>query len=91
VVKAQWAETDKQIYLPATIRITGIDEMGILSRISEVISNDLKVNIRSVSVESDKGMFEGSITLFVKDTGHLDILIRKILKIKGILSVSRLE
>ena len=91
VVKAQWAETGKQIYLPASIRITGIDEIGILSRISEVISNDLKVNIRSVSVESNEGLFEGSITLFVKDTGHLDILIRKISKIKGILSVSRLE
>jgi GTP pyrophosphokinase len=62
-----------------------------LSRISEVISNDLKVNIRSVAVESNEGMFEGSITLFVKDTGHLDLLIRKISKIKGILSVSRLE
>jgi guanosine-3',5'-bis(diphosphate) 3'-pyrophosphohydrolase len=91
IVKAKWAETDKQIYLPASIRITGIDEMGILSRISEVISNDLKVNMRSVSVESNEGLFEGSITLFVKDTGHLDVLMRKILKIKGILSVSRIE
>jgi GTP pyrophosphokinase len=91
VVKAQWSETEKQIYLPATIRITGIDEIGILSRISEVISNDLKVNMRSVSVESNEGLFEGSITLFVKDTGHLNILIRRISKIKGVLSVSRME
>ena len=91
VVKAQWSETEQQIYLPATIRITGIDEMGILSRISEVISNDLKVNIRSVSVESNDGMFEGSITLLVKDTGHLEILVKRLLKIKGILGVSRLE
>jgi GTP pyrophosphokinase len=91
VVKAQWADSGKQIYLPASIRITGIDDIGILSRISEVISNDLKVNMRSVSVESNDGMFEGSITLFVKDTGHLDILIRQLSKIKGILSVSRLE
>jgi GTP pyrophosphokinase len=91
VVKAQWSETEQQIYLPATIRITGIDEMGILSRISEVISNDLKVNIRSVSVESNDGMFEGSITLLVKDTAHLEVLIKRIMKIKGILGVSRLE
>lgn len=91
VVKAQWAETGKQIYLPASIRITGVDEMGILSRISEVISNDLKVNIRSVSVESNEGLFEGNITLFVKDTSHLDVLIRQISKIKGIIKVSRLE
>jgi guanosine-3',5'-bis(diphosphate) 3'-pyrophosphohydrolase len=65
--------------------------MGILSRISEVISNDLKVNMRSVSVESNEGLFEGSITLFVKDTSHLDVLIRRISKIKGVLHVSRLE
>jgi guanosine-3',5'-bis(diphosphate) 3'-pyrophosphohydrolase len=91
VVKAQWSETEQQIYLPATIRITGIDEMGILSRISEVISNDLKVNIRSISVESNDGMFEGSITLLVKDTAHLGVLMKRIMKIKGILGVSRLE
>jgi len=91
IVKAQWSETEQQIYLPATIRITGIDEMGILSRISEVISNDLKVNIRSVSVESNDSMFEGSITLLVKDTAHLEVLVKRILKIKGILGVSRLE
>jgi len=91
IVKAQWSDTEKQIYLPATIRITGIDDIGILSRISDVISKDLKVNMRSVKVDSDEGMFEGTITLFVKDTSHLDVLIRRISKIKGILHVSRLE
>jgi guanosine-3',5'-bis(diphosphate) 3'-pyrophosphohydrolase len=91
VVKAQWAETGQQIYLPATIRITGVDEMGILNRISEVISNDLKVNIRSVTVDSNDGLFEGSFTLLVKDTAHLDVLIKRLTKIKGILGVSRLE
>jgi guanosine-3',5'-bis(diphosphate) 3'-pyrophosphohydrolase len=91
IVKAQWSDTEKQIYLPATIRITGIDDIGILSRISDVISQDLKVNMRSVKVDSDEGMFEGTITLFVKDTSHLDVLIRRIAKIKGVLHVSRLE
>jgi GTP pyrophosphokinase len=91
IVKARWAETGQQIYLPATIRVTGVDEMGILNRISEVISNDLKVNIRSVSVDSNDGLFEGSFTLLVKDTSHLEILIKRLTKIKGILGVSRLE
>jgi len=91
VVKAQWSETDKQIYLPASIRVTGIDDLGLLSRISDVISKDLKVNMRSVSIDSNEGMFEGSITLFVKDTSHLDVLIKRLSKIKGVLSVSRLE
>lgn len=91
VVKAQWSDTEKQVYLPATIRITGVDDIGILSRISDVISQDMKVNMRSVQVDSDEGMFEGTITLFVKDTSHLDVLIRRISKIKGVLHVSRLE
>jgi len=90
-VKVQWSDTEKQIYLPATIRITGVDDIGILSRISDVISKDMKVNMRSVKVDSDEGMFEGTITLFIKDTSHLDVLIRRIAKIKGILHVSRLE
>ena len=91
VVKAQWSDTEKQVYLPATIRITGVDDIGILSRISDVISQDLKVNMRSVQVDSDEGIFEGTITLFVKDTSHLDVLIRIISKIKGVMYVSRLE
>lgn len=91
VVKAQWSDQEAKIYLPATIRITGVDDLGIISRISDVVSKDLKVNMRSISIDSGDGMFEGTITLFVKDTGHLDVLIRQISKIKGILSVQRLE
>jgi GTP pyrophosphokinase len=91
IVKAQWAVTGEEIYLPATIRVTGIDDIGILSKISDMISKDLRVNMRSVSIDSTDGMFEGTITLFVKDTGHLDVLIRKLLKIKGLLSVSRMK
>jgi GTP pyrophosphokinase len=91
VVKAQWAVTGSDIYLPATIRVTGLDDIGILSKISDVISKDLRVNIRSVSIDSTEGMFEGTITLFVKDTRHLDSLIKQLVRIKGVLSVSRME
>ena len=91
VVKAQWADTGNEVYLPATIRVTGMDDIGILSMISDVISRDLKVNMRSASVESTDGLFEGTFTLFVKDTGHLDVLIRRLRKIKGVMSATRLE
>ena len=91
VVKAQWAVTGADIYLPATIRVTGLDDIGILSKISDVISRDLRVNMRSVSIDSTEGMFEGTITLFVKDTSHLDVLLRQLARIKGVLSVSRME
>ncbi len=90
VVKAQWAVTGADIYLPATIRVTGLDDIGILSKISDVISKDLRVNMRSVSIDSTEGMFEGTITLFVKDTRHLDGLIKNLAKLKGVLSVSRM-
>jgi guanosine-3',5'-bis(diphosphate) 3'-pyrophosphohydrolase len=91
VVKAQWAVTGADIYLPATIRVTGLDDIGILSKISDVISKDLRVNMRSVSIDSTEGMFEGTITLFVKDTRHLDALIKNLARLKGVLSVSRME
>ena len=91
VVKAQWAVTGADIYLPATIRVTGLDDIGILSKISDVISKDLRVNMRSVSIDSTEGMFEGTITLFVKDTRHLDVLLKNLARLKGVLSVSRME
>ena len=56
-----------------------------------MISKDLKVNMRSISIDSTEGMFEGTITLFVKDTSHLDGLIKKIARIKGVLAAQRLE
>ena len=91
VVKAQWAVTGEDVYLPVTVRVTGVDDIGILSKISDTISKDLRVNMRSISIDSTDGMFEGSITLFVKDTGHLDALIRRLARIKGVLNVSRME
>ena len=91
VLKARWSERGDGIYLPATIRITGLDDLGIVSRISDVISKDLRVNMRSIAIDSNEGFFEGTITLFVRDTTHLDFLIKKIAVIKGVISAKRLE
>ncbi len=89
VVDARWNRTDKGSRFLVTLQITGIDDLGIVSNISEVISKDLQVNMRSISIDSNDGMFEGSITLFVKDTQHLNALIRKLKKVRGIISVRR--
>jgi len=91
VVKARWSKDDKGAFFPVTLRITGMDDLGIVSNISDVISKDLQVNMRSISIESNDGLFEGSITLFVKDTQHLEALIRKLKKVKGVLSIRRLD
>jgi guanosine-3',5'-bis(diphosphate) 3'-pyrophosphohydrolase len=91
VVKARWSKSDKNAFFPVTLRITGMDDLGIVSNISDVISKDLQVNMRSITIDSDDGMFEGSITLFVKDTQHLEALIRKLKKVKGVLQIKRFE
>ncbi len=91
VVKARWNNKDKNAFFPVTLRITGMDDLGIVSNISDVISKDLQVNMRSISIDSNDGMFEGSITLFVKDTQHLEAMIRKLKKVKGVMNIKRFE
>ena len=56
----------------------------MVNKISEVISKDLKVNMRSFTISSQNGMFEGKIQLFVSDVKSLDMLLYKLSKIKGV-------
>ncbi|MDP4188544.1 MAG: DUF5913 domain-containing protein, partial [Bacteroidota bacterium] len=92
VVNARWARTEgDNAFFQATIKVTGIDDVGIVSNISDVISKDLKVNMRSISVDTNDGVFEGVIKVFIHNTNHLQTLIRKLAKVKGVLKVSRLE
>jgi len=91
VVKARWSKTEKGAFFPVTIQITGVDDLGIVSNISDVISKDLQVNMRSISIDSRDGLFEGTITLFVKDTQHLEALVRKLKKVRGVMSIRRLD
>lgn len=90
VVNARWTSNDGSAQYQADIRIVGIDEMGLVSRISDLLSRDLKVNMRSISFDTNDGMFEGRISLFVKDNAHLDNLLNRLRKVKGVLSASRL-
>ncbi len=90
VVKARWNNMEKGSFFPVTLQITGVDDLGIVSNISDVISKDLQVNMRSITIDSNDGMFEGSITLFVKDTQHLEALVRKLKKVKGVMNIRRL-
>ncbi len=63
--------------------------MGIVNEISRVISSDLKVNMRGMNVSSDDGFFTGLVTLVVQDKKHLQTIIRRLMKVKGVLSVKR--
>lgn len=90
VVKAQWTNKGTSSY-QAMLHVTGDDELGIVSNISDVISKDLRVQMRSISVESNDGAFEGNLTVIVTNTDHLDTLISKLKKIKGVQKVSRYD
>lgn len=84
VVNAKWKETKAETSFQTTIKIVGFDELGIVNRISELISKDLKVNMRSFSMNSANGMFEGRIQVFVTDTKHLEMLLYRLARIKGV-------
>jgi len=90
IVKAKWTGQQEIAFL-AGVRMTGIDDVGVVNKISKVISSELKVNMRSISIDSNDGIFEGTIMLFVHDTHHLDKLIKKLKEVHGILTVNRID
>lgn len=90
IIKAKWTSTQEIAFL-AGIKVIGTDRMGMIKDISELISSDLKVNMRSLTIDTDNGIFEGSIQLYVDDTSHLNKLIKKLAKIEGVESANRYD
>lgn len=90
IIEARWAHTDRNTAFLTMIEITGIDKMGIVNNISKVISSDLQVDMRSITVKTEEGIFNGRISVYVNNVDHLGILVKNLLKIKGVLKVDRL-
>ena len=90
IVKAKWTNQQELAFLTG-LRITGIDDVGLINKLTTVISNDFKVNMRSITVDSDNGIFEGSIMVYVNDTEHLENLIKKLKTVKGVTGVNRFD
>ena len=90
IIKAKWTNQQELAFLTG-LRITGIDEVGLINQLTTVISNDFKVNIRSITVDSDNGIFEGTVMIYVNDTHHLDNLTKRLKMIKGISTVTRFD
>jgi GTP pyrophosphokinase len=89
VVKAKWQQTRESNSFQTTIRIIGEDQMGLLTRISEVLSKEMKVNLRSATFDTKKGLFEGKIKVYVENIKQLDMIIHRINRIKGVIKASR--
>src|SRR5699024_7872156 len=90
IVKAKWT-SQKELAFLTGLSILGIDDVGLINRITKVISEDFKINIRSITISSNEGIFEGSIMIFVNSTEHLDSLIKTLKQIKGITGINRFE
>lgn len=90
VVKAKWTNQESISFL-AGIKVTGTDEVGIVNNITKIISNELNVNMRSISFDTNDGIFEGTIMVFVNDTNHLTELMKKLKKVSGVLTVNRVD
>lgn len=90
IVKAKWNKQQELTFLTG-LRIVGIDDVGLINNITKVISNDFKVNMRSITVDTNEGIFDGSIMIFVNDTEHLENLIRNLLQVKGVTGVTRFD
>ncbi|WP_419803103.1 RelA/SpoT family protein [Mucilaginibacter sp.] len=90
IVKAKWTNQQELAFLTG-LRIKGIDDVGLINKLTTVISNDFKVNMRSLTVDSNDGIFEGTIMIYVHDKEHLDNLIKKLKLVRGVTTVARFD
>ena len=90
VLKAKWT-SQKQLAFLTGLKIIGIDEVGLINNLTKVISNDFKVNMRSITVDTEEGIFNGTIMVYVNDTVHLENLINELKQVKGITDVARFD
>lgn len=88
VIQTKWTESasgSAQLYV---LNITGKDDMGLVNRITELISTDLKVNMQSVNFVSKEGKIMGEVKVLVSVHSHMEVLIKKLLKIKAVIKIS---
>ena len=89
IVKARWAGKSVGTQYPITLRVVGHDDIGIVTNITSIISKENGISLRSIGINSNDGLFSGTLTVMVGDTGRLEALIKKLRTVKGVKQVSR--
>jgi GTP pyrophosphokinase len=89
-VKTKWAK-NKEISFLTGLKIMGLDDVGVIHKITNLISGELLINISAITVEAKEGIFEGNIRLYVHDKDELDMLFVKLRELQGIQSVQRYD
>jgi len=90
VVKTKWAK-NKEISFLTGLSIIGMDDVGVVNKITNIISGELKINIAALTIESQEGLFKGTIKVFVHDKDELEELVDRIKSLNGIQQVNRFD
>ena len=89
IVNARWSGKSIGSQYPITLRIVGHDDIGIVTNVTSLISKEKNISLRSISIDSSAGLFQGNLTIMVSDTKELEDIVKKIKLVKGVKSVSR--
>ncbi len=89
IVKARWAGKSQGTQYPITLRVVGHDDIGIVTNITSIISKENDITLRAIGIDSHDGLFSGTLTIMVGDTGRLETLIKKLRTVKGVKQISR--
>ena len=90
IVKTKWAK-NKEISFLTGLKIVGLDDVGVVNKITSLISGELKINIAALTIEAKEGVFEGNIKLYVHDKEELDELVSRLMALPGIEKVDRYD
>ena len=88
IMSAKWIDSSQQEFT-AIIKLNGIDNLGLVNEITKVISSNMHVNMKNISFDTDGGVFNGKITVVVKNNNLVKKLMDRLKKINGIEKVSR--
>ena len=89
IVKAKWSGKGSSLY-QITLRVIGNDDIGIVNNLTSIISRDEKLVLRSISIDSNDGLFSGNLVVMLDDTSRLETLIKKLKSVKGVKNVTRI-
>ena len=90
VVKTKWAK-NKEISFLTGLKIVGMDDVGVVNKITSLISGELRINIAALTIEAKEGLFRGNIKLYVHDKEELETLVQSLKALPGIESVERYD
>ena len=90
IISVKWSVTKKLSFL-VKLRIEGVDSMGIVHKITSVISKEANVNMKAINIDTKDELFFGEIQLYIHDVEDLEVLIKQLKKIKGVNNVIRVD